>query len=81
MKITLENTTKIVHVSNPHAGRYGSVPARIWVGETDSGIAIHAYVTLIAVDLIADATQFKTELRECRTPTPEIEAIPLRLIL
>lgn len=73
MKVTLESTTKIVTVNG--------VPARIWDGETAGGIRVHAYVTRIAVAAKDDAAQFESELQECRAPSPEVAAIPLRLIL
>ena len=41
MKVTLENTDKIVE--------FNGLPARIWEGHTASGIAVHAYITRIAV--------------------------------
>jgi hypothetical protein len=73
MKIILESTTKIVHLNG--------VPARIWEGETISGIPVHCYVTRVAVAKDADTTQFEKELQEHRVPSAEIEAIPLRMIL
>ncbi len=42
MKITVENTTKIVTLNG--------VPARIWEGFTESGIKCHCYITRIAID-------------------------------
>jgi hypothetical protein len=77
MKITLESTTKIVELRTPD----GIVPARIWEGTTSTGIPVHAYVTRIACDVDADATDFERELKECRKPSPAIEAIPGRLVL
>jgi hypothetical protein len=74
MKVTLENTTKIVHING--------VPARVWEGTTDSGIACHAFITRIAVALTADAGQFTRELLEQRAPSPEVEkAYDARLVL
>ena len=73
MKLTIESTTKIV--------KLGETPARIWEGHTDSGIPVHCYVTLVAVDNLQDCTQFEKELTEQRAPSPEVEAIPLRMIL
>lgn len=35
MKITVESTDKIVHLDG--------VPARIWDGETSTGIKVHCY--------------------------------------
>jgi len=53
MKIILDSTTQIVElvVDNQHArcNRPGCiVPARIWEGQTDSGIPVHCYITRIA---------------------------------
>lgn len=74
MKITVTSTTKIVELNG--------VPARIWDGETDSGIPVHCYVTRIAVrDDLNDVSQFEKELQEHSTPSPEIQEIPLRLII
>jgi hypothetical protein len=78
MKVTLENTSKIVEIN---LGRAGAMPARIWEGHTDSGIPVHCYVTRIAVGREQDQTQFEAELQHCRAPSPEVAAIPLRLII
>lgn len=75
MKITIESTTKIVSLNG--------VPARIWEGRTEHGIAVHCYVTRIATDAKAqaDLLHFEQELQEHAVPTPTIQSIPLRLIL
>lgn len=73
MKITLESTTKIVYLNG--------VGARIWEGTTDSGIPVHAYLTRVAVRHGEDTSQFERELQEHRAPSPEVAAIPLRLVL
>lgn len=73
MKITIESTSKIVQLNG--------VPARVWEGKTDSGIPVHAFVTRIAVAGDQDQTQFQRELQEHAAPSPELQAIPLRLIL
>lgn len=76
MIITLESTTKIIHLNG--------VPARIWEGQTDSGIKVHAYITRVAVDEKEPESNikiFEQELQEQRKPSPEIEAIPLRMII
>ncbi len=74
MKVTLENTTKCVTLNG--------VPARIWEGETDSGIKVHAYITRIAVDENEkNLKQFEEELCEQRAPSAQIEAIPLKMII
>lgn len=78
MKVTLESTTKIVELEG--AGP-GTVPARIWEGETDTGIPVHVFVTRIRVAADQDCQQFEKEVQECRAPCPKVDAIPLRLIL
>lgn len=73
MKLTIENTTKVVELNG--------VPARIWEGHTESGIPVHCYITRVAVHNDHDHTQFERELAEQRTPSADVQAIPLRLIL
>ena len=81
MKITIESTTKIVELAL-HAGfDPARISARIWEGQTDSGIPVHCYVTRIAVDLDQDCAQFERELKEQRAPSAALETIPLRMIL
>lgn len=77
MKVTLESTDKLVELDVGPA----VVHARIWEGRTDTGIPVHAFITRIAVGQEQDQTQFEEELRHCRAPSPEVAAIPLRLIL
>jgi hypothetical protein len=74
MKATIESTSKIVELNG--------VPARIWEGKTESGIEIHCYITRIvkADDEIGDE-EFSKELQWCKPPSPEVEAIPSKLIL
>lgn len=74
MKITIESTTKITHLNG--------VPARIWEGKTKSGIKLHCYITRVVID--KDETrseEFERELQEQKIPSPEVGAIPIRLIL
>lgn len=74
MTVTIHSTTKIVELNG--------VPARIWEGETDTGIKVHCYVTRVAIDKDEPrAEQFQQELQECRVPSTDVQAIPLRLIL
>jgi len=73
MQISLQNTSKIVHIND--------VPARVWEGETESGIKVHAFITRIMVNKDDDAAEFEKELEETKAPTPETMAIPLRMIL
>jgi hypothetical protein len=74
MNVQLHSTEKIVHLNN--------VPARIWEGVTESGVKVHAYITRIAIDKDEpNSEQFEKELQEHRPPSPEIQAIPLRMII
>lgn len=85
MKITLENTSRIVQlVINGQ-----TVPARIWQGQTENGIPVHAFITRIAPEIpksdprIDELThEFEADLRRTADPRSEIlNAIPLRFIL
>jgi hypothetical protein len=73
MRITIESTTKEVWLNG--------LPARIWEGKTDSGIRCHCYITRIGVERDEDQADFERELQEHRPPSPEIAAIPLRLVI
>lgn len=77
MKVTLENTDKLVELVVNGA----VVPARIWEGVTANGIQCHAYITRIAVHDDDDAAEFERDLKEQRKPTAQLAAIPLRLVL
>ena len=61
MKITIESTTRTVDVNG--------VPARVWEGQTESGIPVAVMVTRIAVPPGHDVAQFERELIECAPPT------------
>jgi hypothetical protein len=73
MRITLESTSKIVQLNGQSV--------RIWQGQTESGIPMHAYVPLVAVDKDADQTEFERELRSHAPPRAELEAIPMRMLV
>jgi len=76
MKITIENTSKIVQLNG--------LSARIWEGKTESSIPVHCYITRVAVheDQPPEVfKQFEQELQETKKPTPEIEAIPLKMFI
>ena len=78
MRVTLESTTKIVTLQVHGV----DVPARVWEGTTEEGVACHAYITRIAVNKHDDASQFERELQEQRAPrNPDIAASPARLVL
>jgi len=77
MKVMLESTDKVVSLVVDGV----DVPARLWEGHTESGIACHAFITRIAVHKDLDASQFERELQEQRAPSVALQIIPLRLIL
>lgn len=80
MKITISPTSKIV-ILKPGEFANG-VSARIWEGETESGIKVHCLITRIAVDKEEPrASEFQKELQEVLPPSPKVEAYPTRLIL
>jgi len=73
VKITIENTTKVVHVDG--------VPARVWEGRTESGVPVIVFVTRIAAERTEDLAEFERDLAEQRTPSAAVEAWPARMIL
>ena len=74
MKITIENTDKIVTLNG--------IPARIWEGKTDSGIRVHCFIPRIAVRRDeARIEEFEREVQETASPSPAIAAYPSRLII
>jgi hypothetical protein len=78
MKLTLQSTTKVVELE---VAGGGIMPARTWEGVTESGIKVHCFIARVAVREGENMEQFDTELRQCKTPTPAVAAIPLRLIV
>lgn len=80
MKVTLESTERLVTLVPPEGGP--GVPARMWEGETASGIRVHAFITRVAIRQEADdAAEFERELQTHRPLSPEVPAYSLRLIL
>ena len=73
MKITIEPTTKIVHLNG--------LPARVWEGVTDKGVPMHCFITRVAVKNGLDASEFERDLEEQRQPSVDVAAIPLRMVL
>lgn len=80
MIVTLRSTTKIVSLKTKQ-GSATEIPTRIWEGKTESGIKVHAYITRIAVTDDENQEEFARELAQCTSPSKEVEAIPLRMIL
>ena len=82
MKITIESTTKITHFKT--SALADSVPARIWEGFTETGTPVHCFITRISPTIPNDdprQDEFFEQLQECKAPSVEIQAIPLRMIL
>lgn len=79
MKITIESTEQIVEFSTQR----GQKPyrARVWVGETDSGIPIHCLIPRIAVKDQDNLQQFEMELKKTNAPEPTEQVFPMRMIL
>jgi hypothetical protein len=77
MTITVHSTNKICQLVTGT----GAIECRVWEGQTERGIPVHCFIPRIAAKLDADLTQFEAELQSCATPTAEIAAFPLRLIL
>jgi hypothetical protein len=75
MKITIESTSKVVMLN-------AIMPARIWEGETESGIKVHCFITRIACNKNEkNKEEFEKELQSVKPPSTEIDKYPMRLIL
>lgn len=72
MKVILEATGTIERVN-------GS-PARMWVGKTESGIEVTAWIPVIRVSADADTAEFERELREVKA-TRELVSFDMRVVL
>jgi len=74
MKVILKNTSKIVELDG--------LPARVWEGETETGIKCHAFITRIAIDKDEPRVEeFRKELQEVNPPSAEVSMIPHKIIL
>lgn len=80
MKITIRSTDKIVML-RPDVWADG-VPARIWEGETESGIRVQCFIARVAIDSKEPRVEeFQRELLGQDAPSTAIEAYSLSLIL
>lgn len=80
MQLTLEPTDKIVTLVVNDT----EVPARIWQGQTSKGVPVHCYITRVAVDKnrpASELAEFERDLHETAAMRPDVDAIPMRLIL
>jgi len=77
MKIVLDSTTKIVDLIIGGV----PVPARVWEGVSEKGAPCIAFITRIGVKDGDDMAEFDRDLEQARTPTPDVAALPGRLVL
>lgn len=83
MKITLQSTPKLVTIEGPN----GTVPARLWVGQDEQGVPVHAFITRIKPEIpINDPRQkmFERELEDQTAHTREhreLVSVDLRLLI
>jgi hypothetical protein len=73
MRMTIESTTRMVEADG--------VKCRVWEGRTDGGIPVVVLIPRIAVKNGNDMADFERELQECKAPSADTEAFPLRMIL
>lgn len=80
MKATITSTDRVVDVSDQHGRR---AAARVWEGETESGIKFTAYITQVQVRAgQRREAEFNRELVQSGAPSAEtIEAIDLRYVI
>lgn len=84
MRITIESTTKLVELVVDGC----TVPARVWQGQTESGIPVQAFITRISPEIpqshprIDELTaEFERDLERKADPRPTVAVIPLRFVL
>lgn len=77
MKITIESTSQIVTIVQGVA----EITARVWEGQTESGIKVACLIPRIVARRADDLTQFEAELKEQPVATAALFAFPLRMIL
>jgi hypothetical protein len=73
MKITIENTTRIITANG--------IPCRVWEGVSERGVKVQCLIPRIAALADQDLGQFEAELQEQRPPSDAMSAFPARLIL
>jgi hypothetical protein len=56
MKLTIEPTSTMTNING--------VPARVWKGTSDKGVAVQCFIAFVQVHMVADNTEFERELRE-----------------
>jgi hypothetical protein len=78
MKVLLESTTRVVTlvISGEAAA------ARVWEGETESGLKVHAYVTNLVASESVTEEQFQRELNNShRAPSSDTDGIAVTLVM
>lgn len=73
MKMTLQSTNKIVEING--------IKARIWEGETEKGIPVHAFIPRVSAEVRDRMEEFEKDLHECNAPSAAVEAYPFRMLL
>ncbi len=75
MKITVSNTSKIVNLNG--------VTARVWEGQSDTGIPVICFISRIAIDanVKEHVQQFEAELKEVSAPSVEAQSFPTKMII
>ena len=68
MKITIEQTDEIMLIEDSEHG--GMIRARLWQGETDSGIPVHCFVTLISPTVPESRPRHRDQGRAVRGGAP-----------
>lgn len=72
MKLILESTSIVERVNG--------VPARVWKGQTESGIAVTCWIPIIQVAKADDCTTFERELAEIEVRR-ELVSFDMRMVL
>lgn len=73
MKITLESTSQIV--------QFNGIEARVWVGKTEAGVPLTAFITRVAVEQGQDASEFDRELAAQKEPRVVGPIWPARMVI
>lgn len=88
MKITIESTAKIVVLEAGDGPNTITIKARVWQGQTESGVPVQVFVTRIAPEIPLDhpdidrlAAEFERDLKRQADPRPSVQAIPLRFFI
>lgn len=89
MKVTLHSTSKVLEIVPEGyiaGGRSNPMPikARLWEGQTESGVAVHCFMVRIAHDESlppAQQQEFSQQLESHEAPTVTPKAYDLRLFL